>query len=135
MSNIAGQSTERSQPQDQGNKLLQWIAVLLIDNGQQSSQPTVDAIKTLKYQPLSRPLFIYVNAEAIQNKPELQQFIQYYLEDVRKWVPFVGYVSLEEETYKLVSQRFEQKNIGTVYGGEFQPEVQIDKMLQQKSIY
>ena len=108
---------------------------LSVDNGQQSSQPTVEAIKTLKYQPLTRPLFIYVNAEAVQTKPELQEFTQYYLEDVRKWVPFVGYVPLEKDVYELVSQRFQQQTIGTVYGGELQSDIPIEEMLQQESVF
>lgn len=108
---------------------------LAVDDGQQSSQPTVDAVKTLKYQPLTRPLFIYVNVEAVQNKPELQEFIQYYLKDVRKWVPFVGYVPLEKEAYKLVSKRFQQQIIGTVYAGELQSEVGIEEMLQKESVF
>ena len=108
---------------------------LAVDNGQQLSQPTVNAVKTFKYQPLTRPLFIYVNAENVQNKSELQEFIEYYVEDVRKWVPFVGYVPLEKEAYKLVSQRFQQQIIGTVYGGELQSEVPIEQMLQRESVF
>lgn len=108
---------------------------LAVDNGQQSSQPTVEAVKTFKYQPLTRPLFIYVNAETVQNKPELQDFIQFYLEDVRKWVSFVGYVPLEKEAYKLVSERFQQKIIGTVYGGELQSEVGVKEILQRESVF
>ncbi|MEM8720071.1 MAG: PstS family phosphate ABC transporter substrate-binding protein [Cyanobacteria bacterium P01_G01_bin.39] len=106
---------------------------LAVDNGQQLTQPTVEAVKNLSYQPLARPLFIYVNAETVDNKPELQKFVQYYLDDVRNWLPFVGYVPLEKETYKLVRDRFEDRVIGTVYGGELQPDIQIEKMLQKES--
>ena len=78
---------------------------------------------------------IYVNAATVKNKPELQKFIQFYLEDVRKWVPFVGYVPLEKETYKLVSKRFQQQIVGTVFGGELQSEVRIEEMLQRDSVF
>lgn len=108
---------------------------LAVDNGQQSLQPTVNAVKTFKYQPLTRPLFIYVNASAIQNKPELEKFIQYYLSNVRKWVPFVGYIPLNKEVYKLVSKRFQQKIIGTVYGGKLQSNVRVEEILQRKSVF
>ena len=113
---------------------------LAVDNGQQAIQPTVEAVKALEYHPLTRPLFIYVNAEAVQNKPELQEFVQYYLDSVRNWLPFVGYIPLEKEAYKLVRDceasrrhRFERRIIGTVYGGELQPEVRVEKMLQKES--
>lgn len=108
---------------------------LAVDNGQQTIQPTVEAVKTLNYQPLTRPLFIYVNADAVQNNSKLQEFVEYYIEDVRKWVPFVGYVPLEEEVYDLVSERFQQEIIGTVYEGELQSDVGMDEMLQRDSVY
>ena len=106
---------------------------LAVDNGQQPSQPTVSAVKTFEFTPLTRPLFIYVNAEGVQNKSELQAFVQYYLENVRNWVPFVGYVPLEEETSKLIYDRFQQQTVGTVYGGEPHSEVPVEEMLQRES--
>lgn len=109
------------------------LNTLAVDNGQLGIQPTADAVKALEYQPLTRPLFIYVNAGAVENKPELQEFVQYYIDDVRSWVPFVGYVPLEAETYKLVRDRFEDRIIGTVYGGELQTDIQIEEMLQRES--
>ncbi|MBE9062343.1 PstS family phosphate ABC transporter substrate-binding protein [cf. Phormidesmis sp. LEGE 11477] len=108
---------------------------LAIDNGQQSSQPTIEAVKDSTYQPLTRPLLLYVDAEALETKPELQSFVQFYLKSVQDWVPFVGYVPLEKETYKLVSERFEQQEIGTVYGGEVESELSIEERLQQESTY
>ncbi|MEL7358417.1 MAG: PstS family phosphate ABC transporter substrate-binding protein [Cyanobacteria bacterium J06634_6] len=108
---------------------------LAVDNGQQASQPTVDAIKSLAYQPLTRPLFIYVDTNALQEKPELQSFVQYYVEEVQNWVPFVGYVPLEEETYSLVSERLQQQVVGTVYSGELESELSIEDMLQKESVY
>ena len=108
---------------------------LAVDNGQQASQPTVDAIKNSGYQPLTRPLFIYVDTEALQAKPELQSFVQYYLKGVQNWVPFVGYVPLERETYRLVSERLEQQVVGTVYGGTLDSELSVEEMLQKESVY
>ena len=111
------------------------LTSLAVDNGQQAVQPTVDAVKTFEYNPLTRPLLLYVNAEGVQNKPELQAFVQYYLKNVRKLVPFVGYVPLEKDAYKLVSERFQQQTIGTVYDGEAQPEVRIEEMMQRASTF
>lgn len=102
---------------------------LAIDN----TQPTVEAVKNLEYQPLSRPLFVYVNAETIQQKPELQKFMEFYIKDVRNWVPFVGYVPLEKDEYQLVSERLKKRTIGTVYGGELETKVEIGEMLKRES--
>jgi phosphate transport system substrate-binding protein len=42
--------------------------------------PTPETVESGEYKPLSRPLFIYVNKEALQ-KPEVAAFVTYYLSD------------------------------------------------------
>lgn len=108
---------------------------LAVDNGQQSAQPSADAVRALEYQPLSRPLLIYVDIGSLEAKPELQSFVEYYVESVQNWVPFVGYVPLEEETYALVSERFQQRVVGTTYGGELEFDIPISERLQRESVY
>ncbi len=104
---------------------------LAVDSGQGPVQPTIEAVTTAKYQPLTRPLFIYVNAKAVENKPQLKSFVQDYLENVRNWVSFVGYVPLSEQAYKLTSERFQQGKLGTVYAGELQTDLTIEQLLQR----
>ena len=105
-----------------------------VDNGKGPVQPTVEAVKTALYKPLSRPLFIYVNAEAVETKPELKAFVDYYLEDVPAWVPFVGYIPLSEEIYALTTQRFQNHNLGTGYGGTLQPDLTLEAMFKKDTI-
>ena len=104
---------------------------LAVDNGQQSSQPTVDAVQSFKYQPLTRPLFIYVNAATVKNKPELQKFIQFYLEDVRKWVPFVGYVPLEKETINWSPNAFNNKLLVRFLEASYNPKFGLKKCYKE----
>ncbi len=42
---------------------------------------------------------------------------------------------LGERNYKLVSKRFQQQIVGTVFGGELQSEVRIEEMLQRESVF
>ena len=104
---------------------------LAVDSGQGPVQPTIEAVTTAKYQPLTRPLFIYVNAKAVENKPQLKSFVQDYLENVRNWVSFVGYVPLSEQAYQLTSERFQQRKVGTVYAGQLQTDLTIEQILQR----
>ena len=104
---------------------------LAVDSGQGPVQPTIQAVTTAKYQPLTRPLFIYVNAKAVENKPQLKSFVQDYLENVRNWVSFVGYVPLSEQAYKFTSERFQQGKLGTVYAGQLQTDLTIEQILQR----
>ena len=45
----------------------------------------------MAYTPLSRPLFVYVNAESLQ-RPEVQEFMKFYIATARELVADVGYV-------------------------------------------
>jgi len=62
-------------------------------------EPTPDNAKSGEY-PLARPLFIYVS-EASLEKPEVQAFVEFYLEAARDTdaVTLIGYVPLTEEEY------------------------------------
>jgi phosphate transport system substrate-binding protein len=49
--------------------------------------------------PLSRPLFIHVNYDKIQSRPELQEFVQFYLGNAKSAIEQVLYVSLPDQYY------------------------------------
>lgn len=65
-----------------------------IDSGSGPVEPTVETIADGSYAPLSRPLFIYVNAEMLQGDPALQEFVRYYLSTSDELAPDVGYIAL-----------------------------------------
>ncbi|MBR8831899.1 MAG: Protein SphX [Chroococcopsis gigantea SAG 12.99] len=67
------------------------------------------------YNPLSRPLFIYVSKKALDNNPSLEKFVHFYLENSWKWVDGVGYVALPDEAYVRTLQKFERKETGTKF--------------------
>lgn len=82
----------------EGNK--DKLKIVPIDNGDGPVTPTFDTIKDGSYTPLSRPLFIYVNKESL-NKPEVKEFVKFYLEIAKDITPDVGYVALPDEEYTI----------------------------------
>src|SRR5688500_1483921 len=56
--------------------------------------PSVEAARDGSYQPLSRPIFIYVNKKSVESKPEVAKFVEFYLDkkNALKLVKEVGYV-------------------------------------------
>lgn len=74
------------------------LKLVPIDNGNGPITPSFDTIKDGSYAPLSRPLFIYVNKEAL-NRAEVKEFVTFYLENAKDLVPDVGYVALPDEEY------------------------------------
>jgi len=75
------------------------------------------------YQPLARPLFIYVNATAAAFKPEVKAFVNYYLQNAPKLVAEVKYVPLPADDYAAVTEHFKATKPGTGFNGT--PEVGI----------
>lgn len=70
--------------------------------------PTNETVEQGEYQPLSRPLFIYVNKASLK-KPAVVSYVQYYLsEEGQALVPEVGYVSVSADQIASTLQAFEQ---------------------------
>lgn len=81
--------------------------------------PTLDTIGAFLY-PLSRPLFLYVNARSAE-RPLLAEFIDLYLESVQdpQFMLDVGYLPLGPEILEATRQVWRQRIPGTAFGGEF----------------
>ena len=69
-------------------------------------QPTMETVRSNTYKPLSRPLFIYVNQASLE-KPEIVEFVRYYLDTVSQLVEQVGYVPLSDEVLANSKQTFD----------------------------
>ena len=85
------------------------------DTGAGPILPSVETVRNGTYAPLSRPLFIYVNSSQLSRRPELQQFVDFYLKAPAATVERVGYVPLTDSERGLVQQRFAAKAAGTMY--------------------
>ena len=82
------------------------LKIVPIDNGDGPVEPTYDTIKSGKYEPLSRPLFIYVNNKSLE-KPEVKEFVTFYLETTKDIVREVGYIALPDEDYETMLERIQ----------------------------
>ena len=82
------------------------------DNGAGPVLPSARDDSDGTYQPLSRPVFIYVSKKAAE-RPEVQKFVEFYLDAGRALVREVGYVGLAPHAYKLVGERFADRTPGS----------------------
>ena len=82
------------------------------------------------YQPLSRPLFIYVSDKSAQ-RPEVRKFIEYYLTEGPELAAQVGFVPLPEYAAKTALQHFHDGRMGTVFGGVPEVGITIDDLLKR----
>jgi phosphate transport system substrate-binding protein len=102
------------------------------DNGNGPIVPSFNSIRDGTYQPLARPLFIYV-AEKALSRPEVQKFIDFYLTEGPELAEEVGYVQLGDPVYQLVRQHYRARKTGTVFGqGGAQVGVTIEQLLSKE---
>jgi phosphate transport system substrate-binding protein len=94
--------------------------------------PTLDAVVDGSYTPLSRPLFIYVSDRAVE-RPEVQSFIEYYLNEGRELVNEVGFISLPQSVTQVALQHLQERRLGTVFGGVPEVGVTIEELMERET--
>ena len=85
------------------------LKLVSVDAGKGPVAPTAETIANGTYAPLSRPLFIYVRKTT---RPEVADFVRFYLDHAAELSADVGYVPLTRELYGASKKRFE----GNVFG-------------------
>ena len=94
------------------------LKVAEIDGGNGCVAPTAETIANGTYQPLSRPIFVYVKKEAI-NRPEVKSFMEFNLAEANKnLITEVGYVPLPTDVNMAVQNRFKSGKVGSIFEGK-----------------
>ncbi len=101
-------------------------------NGDGPIEPSFETVSNGTYQPLARPLFIYASRKAA-DRPEVQEFIRFYLDNATDLVREVGYIPLPEEVYRLVGNRFDSRTVGSVFTGGSKVGVTLASLLSSES--
>lgn len=78
------------------------VRAIAIHDGSQSIEPTEDNIISFRY-PLSRLLYLYVNVDSLESKPQVKEFLLFYLRYAYNASLYVGYVPLPRLYYDAVS--------------------------------
>jgi phosphate transport system substrate-binding protein len=99
-----------------------------IDNGDGAVAPSRETVENGTYQPLSRPLFIYVSKKSAE-RPEVRNFVNFYLSNT-DLVTEVGYVPLPSEAYELAKQNFDNGKVGSVFANRETIGVRIPDLLR-----
>lgn len=104
------------------------LKALAIDNGSGPVAPTPQTVAGGQYLPLSRPMFVYFNADALQ-RPQVQEFAQYYMANAGRLAQQVGYIALPEEVYTAYAARLRSRETGTAFGGHQEIGVDMTQVL------
>jgi len=105
------------------------LKLVAIDGGKGAILPSEKTVMDGTYTPLSRPIFIYVNKKSAE-KPEVKEFVEFYLKNASKLVKQVKYIPLPDRAYNLAEERFSRKVLGTLFGGESRIGMRIEDLLK-----
>jgi phosphate transport system substrate-binding protein len=103
-----------------------------VDGGHGPVLPSRETVENGAYQPLSRPLFIYVNAKSA-GKPEVKRFVEFYLAQAPSLVSQVKYVPLPRGAYELAVGHFKNGKLGTAFQGVSTVGLKIEDLLRREA--
>jgi phosphate transport system substrate-binding protein len=104
-----------------------------IDGGKGPVLPSAKSVEDGTYQPLSRPIFIYVSKKSYDTKPEVREFVEFYLKQGPQLIKQVKYVPLPQAAYTTNMEHMKKAKIGTVFGGEAEVGIKIEDLLKREA--
>ncbi|MEF8756580.1 MAG: PstS family phosphate ABC transporter substrate-binding protein [Accumulibacter sp.] len=95
----------------------QKLKAVAISDGKEAVAPTVENIRNGSYQPLSRPLFLYVSEKSLE-KAAVREFVDFCMKNAPRLVVEANYLPLPTRAYADNLERIPARKLGSVYGGE-----------------
>ena len=114
-----------------GNESL--IKAIPVDHGKGAMMPNEADVVNGSYAPLSRPLFVYVNAASMQRE-DVRNLVRFYLTEGIQYIREVKYVPLPQSAYEKIWQRILDNKTGTAFGGHPPVGLHIDAMLKRNPV-
>ncbi len=100
--------------------------------GKPAVAPSEKTVLDGSYQPLSRPIFIYVNVKSLA-KPEVKEFVEYMMKEAPKIAKEVKYVPLPPKAYTSNLEHIAKGKKGTVFGGNAEVGVTIEELMAREA--
>jgi phosphate transport system substrate-binding protein len=109
------------------------LKALAIDweKGAGAVPPSLENVLAARYNPLSRPLFIYVNRKAA-DRPEVKAFVEFYLKNASELAADVKYLPLPGKAYEMGLERFAKLQTGSGFGGEPEIGLPVEEILSRE---
>jgi len=108
------------------------LKAVAIDAGKGAVLPSAKTVEDGTYQPLSRPIFIYVNIKSA-DKPEVKEFVEFYMKNAVELVKEVKFFSLPPQAYTTNLEHLNKKKVGTVFGGKPEVSLKIEEVLKREA--
>jgi phosphate transport system substrate-binding protein len=93
--------------------------------------PSAETVINGTYNPLSRPLFIYVKKTAA-DRPEVTKFVEFFLTNAPQLATEVKYVPLPAKAYEMALARFKSRETGSAFGGVPEVGLPVEEILKRE---
>jgi len=107
-------------------------AVLIVNKEGKAAPPSELTVMNGSYNPLSRPIFIYVNAKSL-DKAEVKAFVEFYMAHAAKISKEVKYVPLPDKVYKANLDHINKKRLGTIFGGKNEVGLTVEELTRREA--
>lgn len=101
-----------------------------VDGGKGGVLPSRATVENGTYQPLARPIFIYINAASL-GRPEVKGFVDFYLKHAAQLTALVKYIPLPAADYAAATTRLEKRQIGTAFAGKSEVGLKVEEILRR----
>ncbi|MCA1602588.1 MAG: substrate-binding domain-containing protein, partial [Acidobacteria bacterium] len=92
--------------------------------------PSPENVLAGNYNPLSRPLFIYVSRKSL-DRPAVKEFVEFYVKNVRTLAAEVKYMPLADTAYQMAMERLRVMQTGTGFGGVPEVGLPVEEILKR----
>ena len=111
------------------------LKAVAIETAKGPVAPSAKTVEDGTYQPLARPIFIYISKKSLDTKPEVKEFVDFYLKNASKLVKDVKYVALPPSAYSIGAEHLKKGKIGTVFGGTAEVGVKIEDLMKREASF
>ncbi|MES2245162.1 MAG: PstS family phosphate ABC transporter substrate-binding protein [Pseudomonadota bacterium] len=101
-------------------------------DGKPAVSPSAETVIKGTYQPLARPIFIYVNVKSLA-KPEVKKFVDFYMTHGAKMAAEVKYVPLPASVYASNVKHIAEVRKGSVFGGKNEVGISIEELAKREA--
>jgi phosphate transport system substrate-binding protein len=106
------------------------MKALAIDGGKGCVFPSTEAVQKGTYNPLGRPLFIYVSKKSA-DKPEVKQYVEFAMTKGASLIEEVKYLPLPKSAYDTALKHFKEGRVGSVFGGVPEVGLSIEELMKR----
>lgn len=103
-------------------------AVPIVNKDGVAVYPSEKSVMDGTYNPLARPIFIYVKESSLK-EPHVRRFVEFYMKNASRITKEIKFVPLPEKVYVANLKHIENNRVGSVFGGHNKVGMTIEELV------